>query len=88
MRSLADSDPLFDSTVLAHDIATPVEPAVTPLDASLSDDVVAATAAQGAAAVHTLAGPVTLTARRARHVLGGIAFAKVGRLLVVQQVER
>lgn len=86
--SLADGDPLFDSTVLTHHVAAPVESTVTPLDASLSHDVVPATATQRATAIHAFAGPVALSSRRARDVFGRVPFAEVGRLLIVEQVER
>ena len=43
--SFAYGDPLFDSAVLANHIATPVEATLTPLEAPLSDHIVATPAA-------------------------------------------
>lgn len=83
----AHRDPLLSGTVLADDVTTPVEAAVTAVGSALLDDVVSATAAEGATAVEASASAVTLSSGCAREVHAGVPLAEVGRTLVVEEVQ-
>jgi hypothetical protein len=74
----ADCDPLLNGAVLTDDIAAPVEAAVAAVGSSLLDDVVSATAAQGATAVDAGARAVALPPSRAGEVHTGVSLAEVG----------
>lgn len=63
-----------------------MEPAVAALAVRLFQDVVAAAAAQRAAAVRALAGFVAYPSLRARRVHGRVALAEIGGLLEVHQL--
>lgn len=84
--SLANSDPLFHSAVLALHDATPMKLAFAPLDPSLPHHVVTPSAAQVAAPVPTGAGLVASTPRGPRDVRARISLAKVWRFLVIKQL--
>lgn len=84
---LANCDPLLNSAVLAHDVAAPVEAAMTAVGSSLLDDVVSATAAEGATTVDAGASTITLSPGRTREVHIRIFFAEVRGTLVVQKVQ-
>lgn len=74
--------------VLADDVAAPLEATVALLDAFALHHVVAASAAQRRAVVDGAAAAVALAATGARQVEAGVSLAKVGRLLVVEQLGR
>lgn len=86
VRSLANGDPFFHGAVLTLHEATPVKLASTHLDVPLPDHVVASPAAQAAASVTAGAGLVAPTTRGAGDVRGRVPLAKVGRLLIVEEL--
>lgn len=67
-RSLAHSDPIVGSAVLARDVTAPDELAVAPVGAPSSDDIVAPAAAKRTATIDTPAAPVAHPPGRTWHL--------------------
>jgi hypothetical protein len=84
---LANCNPLLDCAVLANDVTAPVEATMAPVGSSLLDDVVTATAAEGATTVDTGASAITLSPGCTREVHVRISFAEVRGTLVVKKVQ-
>lgn len=83
-----NSNPLFHRTSLTLNSATPMELAVASFRSSVPLQIVTASAAQCATAIRRCARPVASSAHRSCHIKRCIALAKVGRVLVVEEIER
>lgn len=85
-RSLAHVDPFGEPALVTQYVAAPVEAAVAALAASVSQDVVAATAAQRITRVHAGAALIANAALGPRRVHPGVSLAEVWRLFEVDQL--
>lgn len=82
----ANSDPLLDGAIVAHDRATPMEATVASFRPFLADDVITSTAAKRLAIVQFVSRLVATSSGNARIVNIRPLFAEVGRSLVEEQV--
>jgi hypothetical protein len=84
---LANCNPLLNGAVLTDDVTAPMEATMATVGSSLLDDVVPATAAEGATTVDAGASAITLSPGCTREVHIRISFTEVRRTLVVQKVQ-
>lgn len=85
-RLLAGVDIIDAYALLAADVATPVEDAVTLLLPFLSPGVVATTTAQQVAAVDPVGGDVACSVPRPKGARLWVGLAKIGGVLIVDQI--